>query len=97
MGWYDLTIRQQLLDRKIESCGIKLDASSGCLKKVMRVIGAASSEEDYVRSRIALRLKTQALLDETDDFIGRTEKMLDDFKTDDEEWERKGRELGFKF
>ena len=41
----------------------------------MRAIGASSSEEDYVKSRIALRLKTQALLDDTDDFINRTEKM----------------------
>lgn len=97
MGWYDLTSRQQELDRKIENSGIKLDSSNSCLKKVMRAIGASSSEEDYVKSRIALRLKTQALLDDTDDFINRTEKMLDDFKKDDEKWEREGRKLGFKF
>ena len=97
MGWYDLTSRQQELDRKKVISGIKLDSSSSCLKKVMRAIGASSSEEDYVSSRIALRLKTQALLDDTDDFINRTEKMLDDFKKDDKKWEREGRKLGFKF
>lgn len=97
MGWYDLTSRQQELDRRIENCGIKLDTSNSCLKKVMRATVATSSEEDYVRSRIALRLKTQALLDETDDFINRTEKMLEDFEKDDKEWERKGRALGFDF
>lgn len=97
MGWYDLTSRQQELDHKIENSGINLDSSNSCLKKVMRAIGATSTEEYYVRSRIALRLKTQALLDETDDFINRTEKMLDDFEKDDKEWERKGRALGFDF
>lgn len=97
MSWYDLTERQQELDRAIERSGVKLDSSNSCLRKVMRAIGAKNSEEDYVRSRIALRLKTQALLDDTDDFISKTEKMLDDFKKDDEEWERKGRKLGFKF
>lgn len=97
MGWYDLTSRQQELDRKIERCGIKLDSSNSCLRKVMRAIGATSGEEDYVRSRIALRLKAQALLDDTDNFINRTEKMLDDFKEDDEKREREGRKLGFKF
>ena len=97
MGWYDLTPRQQELDREIEKCGITLDASRNCLNKVMKAIGATSHEEDYVRSRIALRLKTQTLLDDTDDFISRTEKMLDDFKKDDEKWEREGRKLGFNF
>ena len=56
---YDLTSRQQDLDRKIENGGIMLDSSNSCLKKVMRAIGATSGEEEYVRSRIALRLKTQ--------------------------------------
>ena len=68
-----------------------------CLNKVMKAIGATSNEEDYVRSRIALRLKAQTLLDDTDDFISRTEKMLDGFKKDDEKWEREGRRLGFNF
>ena len=31
MGWYDLTLRQQELDREIEKCGITLDASRNCL------------------------------------------------------------------
>lgn len=55
MGWYDLSLRQQELDRRIENSGIKLDSSNSCLKKVMRAIGATSSEEDYTRSRISLR------------------------------------------
>ena len=97
MGWYALPSRQQELDRNIENTSIKLESSSSCLKKVMRAIGASSNEEDYVKSRIALRLKAQALLDDTDDFINRTEKMLDDFKKDDKKWEREGRKLGFKF
>ena len=85
------------MDNKIVNSGIKLDSSNACLKKVMRTIGATSSEEDYVRSRIILRVRTQSLLDETDDFINRTEKMLDYFEKDDKEWERKGRSLGFDF
>lgn len=89
MGWYDLTPRQQELDRKIERSGIKLDYSNSCVRKVMRAIGAASSEEDYVRGRIALRVKAQAAIDDADDFISRTERMLDDFKKDDGKWERK--------
>lgn len=97
MGWYDLTSRQQKLDMEIENSGIELNSSNSCLKKVMRAIGATSGEEYYVKSRIALRLKTQALLDDTDNFINHTEKMLDDFKKDDEKWKREGRKLGFKF
>lgn len=97
MRWNDLTSRQQELDKKIENSGIELDSSGSCLKRIMRAIGATSSEEDFVRSRIALRLKAQALLDDTDDFINRTEKMLDDFKKDDEKREEEGRKLGFKF
>lgn len=69
---YDLTSRQQDLDRKIENGGIMLDSSNSGLKKVMRAIGLTSSEEDYVRRRITLRLNSQALVDDTDDFINRT-------------------------
>jgi len=77
MSWYDLTERQQELDRAIERSGIKLDSSKGCLRKVMRAVGAKSSEEEYVKTRIALRIRTQALLDNADDIISRTEKLLD--------------------
>lgn len=69
---YDLTSRQQDLNRKIENGGIMLDSSNSGLKKVMRAIGSTSSEEDYVRCRITLRLNSQALVDDTDDFINRT-------------------------
>ena len=94
MAWSDLTIRQQELDRAIDRSGVKLNSSNGCLRKVMRAIGAKESEAAFVQNRIALRLRTQFLLDETDNFINRTEKMLDDFEKDDKEWERKGRALG---
>ena len=55
------------------------------------------SESSFVRQRIELRLRTAALLNQTDDFISNTEKMLDQFEKDDEEWRRKGRKLGFDF
>lgn len=97
MAWTDLTKRQQQLDRAIEACGVKLDNSQSCLRKVMNKIDADSSEEGFVAQRIQLRLRTQALLGETDKFIDDTEAMLERFKKDDEEWERKGRNLGFKF
>lgn len=97
MAWSDLTIRQQELDRAIDRSGVKLNSSNGCLRKVMRAIGAKESEAAFVQNRIALRLRTQFLLDETDNFINRTEKMLDDFEKNDKEWERKGRALGFDF
>lgn len=97
MAWNDLSDREKSLDRAIEACGVKLDNSQGCLRKVMNKIGADSSEEGFVAQRIQLRLRTQELLGETDKFIEDTEAMLERFKKDDEEWERKGRNLGFKF
>lgn len=97
MAWTDLTQRQQQLDRLIESCGVKLDNSRSCLRKVMSKIGANSSEEGFVVQRIQLRLRTQAMLGDTGKFISDTEAMLDRFKKDDEEWERRGRNLGFNF
>lgn len=97
MVWSDLTKRQQELDKAVDRSGIKLDSSKGCPRKVMKAIGAKEDEAVFVQSRIALRLRVQSLLDETDDFINRTEKMLDDFEKDDKEWERKGRALGFDF
>lgn len=97
MAWNDLTVRQKQLDRAIEECGVKLENSRSCLRKVMSRIGANSSEEGFVAQRIQLRLRTQALLGDTDKFISDTEAMLDRFKKDDEEWERGGRNLGFNF
>ncbi len=97
MAWNDLTDRQKQLDRLIDACGVKLDGSAGCAEKVARVIGATSSELVFVRERINLRLRTAALLNETDTFISNTEQMLDQFEKDDEEWRRKGRMFGFDF
>lgn len=97
MSWNTLTERQKSLDRAIETSGIKLDSSERCLRQVMRTIGANSSEEAYVRERIALRLRTEELLGKTDKFISDTEAMLDRFEKDDEEWRRRGRALGFDF
>lgn len=97
MAWNDLTDRQKQLDRAIEASGVKLDSSRTCLRKVMGKIGANSSEEEFVAARIQLRLRTQAMLDDTDKFISDTEAMLDCFKKDDEKWERRGKNLGFNF
>ena len=97
MAWNDLTDRQKQLDRLIDACGVQLNGSAGCAEKVARAIGATSSELAFVRERINLRLRTAALLNETDAFISNTEQMLDRFEKDDEEWRRRGRELGFNF
>lgn len=97
MSWNDLTPRQQSLDRAIEATGIKLDNTSSCLKKVMKAIGVDASEEDFVKERIALRLRTQQLLDDTDNFISKTEKMLDGFEKNDARWKAVGRSMGFDF
>lgn len=97
MAWNDLTDRQKQLDRLIDGCGVKLDATNGCVKRVAHAIGATSGELDFLRQRIELRLRTAALLDKTDAFISNTEQMLDQFEKDDEEWRRRGKELGFNF
>lgn len=97
MAWNDLTDRQKQLDRLIDGCGVKLDASNGCVERVARAIGATGRELNFVRQRIELRLKTAALLDKTDEFISNTERMLDQFEKDDEEWRRRGNALGFDF
>ena len=95
MSWNILTDRQKSLDRAIEQCGVKLDNSDACFRRVMNAIGASASESSFVRQRIELRLRTAALLNQTDDFISNTEKMLDQFEKDDEEWRRKGRIINF--
>ena len=97
MAWKNITERQKSLDREIEACGISLDGSNSCLQNVMKAIGANSSEEAFVKSRIAWRLRAQQLLSDTDSYIERTEKMLSDFEKDDAEWRRKGKALGFDF
>lgn len=97
MAWNDLTPRQQQLDRLIEASGIKLDNSASCLRNVMRKIGAKSSEKGFVAQRIQLRLRTQALLGDTDKFISDTEAMLDRFAKEDEEWRHRGKDFGFNF
>ena len=92
-----MTDRQKSLDRAIEQCGLKLDNSEACLRRVMSAIGASASEVSSVKQRIELRLCTAALLNKTDDFISNTEKMLDQFEKDEEEWRRTGRALGLDF
>lgn len=90
MSWNELTDRQKSLDRAIEATGIKLDNSRKCLAKVMKSIGAEAFEEDFVKERIALRLRVQQLLDETDHFIEKTGKMLDEFDREEVYWEEIG-------
>lgn len=97
MAWNDLTLREKQLDRLIDGCGIKLNSTNSCVEKVARAIGATSSELGFVQQRIELRLKTAALLDKSDAFISNTERMLDQFEKDDEEWRRKGKKFGFNF
>ena len=97
MTWNNLTDRQKQLDKLIDSCGVKLSASANCVEKVARAIGARSEELPFVRQRIELRLRTAALLGEADTFISNTEQMLDRFEKDDEQWRKRGKELGFNF
>ena len=97
MAGSDLTNRQKQLDRMIDGCGVKLDATNGCVEKVACAIGATSSELGFVQQRIELRLRTAELLDKTDALISNTEQMLDQFEKDDEEWKRKGKKFGFNF
>lgn len=95
MSWNILTDRQKSLDRAIEQCGVKLDNSDACFRRVMNAIGASASESSFVRQRIELRLRTAALLNQTDDFISNTEKMLGiSLKRMMRSGSRKGRKLG---
>lgn len=92
MKWENLTDRQKNLDKSIERCGVKLDNTEACLSNVMNAIGAKDDEAGFVRKRIEIRLRTAALLGNTDSFISNTERMLDQFEKDEEEWRKK---LGF--
>ena len=65
MSWNSLTDRQKSLDRAIEQCGVKLDNSDACLRRVMSAIGASASETSFVKQRLELRLRTAALLNKT--------------------------------
>lgn len=94
MAWSDLTDRQKQLDRAIEGCGVKLNSSDRCLKKVMEAIGAHPDEAAFVRERIALHLRTRQLLNDTDSFIDRTNRTLDAFEKDDARWAALGKKLG---
>lgn len=55
MRWQKLTDREKELDHKIEVCGMRLDNTNGCLRNVMRRIGALQGEEAFVKSRIAFK------------------------------------------
>lgn len=97
MSWNSLADRQKSLDRAIEQCGVEFGNSDTCLRRVMSVSGASASEATFVKHRIELRLRTATLFNKTDDYISNTEKMLDQFEKDDEEWRRKGCSLAFDF
>lgn len=95
-----LNQREQDLDKAIDNCGIPLQKftnTESCVRDVMRRIGADGSEYEFVKSRVALRVRTAGVLGRVDALIGDTERMLDRFEQDDKEWERKGKALGFKF
>lgn len=89
-----LTDRQKQLDHAIEGCGVILDGSDRCLKKVMQAIGANPDEAAFIREHIVLRLRTQQLLSDADKFIDNTNRTLDAFEKDDARWESIGRKLG---
>lgn len=60
----------------------------------MQDIGAWLDEEAFVRERIALRLRTQQLLNDTYNFIDRTNRTLDAFEKDDARWKALGKKHG---
>lgn len=60
----------------------------------MQDIGANPDEESFVRERITLRLRTQQLLNDTDNFIDNTNRTLDAFEKDDARWKALGKKLG---
>jgi len=100
MNVSNFTDRQHTLDSAIDHCGISLEEfenTDRCLRKVMRAIGARSDESDFVRERIAVRVRTREVLGKTDSFIDRTNSMLDQFEADDKKWESIGKSLGFDF
>ena len=94
MAWDDLTDRQKQLDRAIDGCGVKLDSSDRCLQKVMAAIGAHPDEEVFVRERIALRIRTQQQMNDTDRVIDNTSRTLDAFEKDDARRKALGKKLG---
>ncbi len=92
--------RERDLDKAIDNCGIplnKITNTESCVQDVMRRIGASESEHEFVKSRIALRVRTAAVLARADSLIDNAEKTLDQFEKEDKEWERKGEDLGFSW
>ena len=47
MSWNILTDRQKSLDRAIEQCGVKLDNSDACFRRVMNAIRVIVCEAAY--------------------------------------------------
>ena len=57
-------------------------------------IGAHLDEEVFIRERIALRLRTQQQVNDTDRVIDNTSHTLDAFEKDDARWKTLGKKLG---
>ena len=76
MNWASLDAHHKNLANAVDSCGIPLDTSSSCLKRVMKAIGADPSDAAFVRQRIALNLETSDFLDYADGIIRQAEKLL---------------------
>lgn len=95
-----MTPRQKALDKAIDSCGLSLQEfkmTDVCIREVMRRINAVDSEFEFVKSRINVRVRAAEALNKADYLVSKTERTLDHFMKEDEEWERRGSELGIKF
>lgn len=55
------------------------------------------SDNSTKQSQEELMRRVTETLAKTDKFIEETEKTLDQFEKDDQEWRRRGRDLGFDF
>ena len=55
------------------------------------------SNNSTKQSHEELMKRVAETLAKTDNFIADTEKTLDQFEKDDQEWRRRGRDLGFDF
>lgn len=51
-----LTDRQKQLDRAIEDCGVKLDGSDRCLKKVMEAIEKDDARWEFLGKKLGIDL-----------------------------------------
>lgn len=56
MAWTDLTYRQKQLDRAIDGCGVKLDGSDRCLKKVMEAIEKDDARWEFLGKKLGIDL-----------------------------------------